>query len=57
MASEKQSQRRIELRRLLELQWEKYDREAYDRPTDPSARLELRRDIERQALFIYLNDD
>lgn len=65
MASEKQSQKRLELRRGLDTKWKKYERMLWDAPRDLPDNLkglreeltELRRDIERDALFIYLNND
>lgn len=64
MASEKQSAKRAELRRILDLLWKKYERTIWDAPRNAPDGIAIRRDlteqrieIERHALFIYLNND
>lgn len=58
MASEKQSQKRAELRRLLAMYWEQYDRvlvgqrRRHDLPPE-----KLREEIEAHALYVFLNTE
>lgn len=58
MASEKQAQKKAELESTLALLWKKYDRAVLGRPRvgDPPID-ELRREIRRHALYVYLNED
>lgn len=68
MSSEKQGQKREELRRRLNLAWTQYERLVRDAPRPHPANTsavdahtaavkEARADIERQSLVIYLNAD